>query len=106
MNIRPFRNQVLIAVLPPDSKTDGGLFLPDVAQFAERGEKPRPRRGTVLAIGAWRTTKQGLAILPDFRPGDQVIISEHSGTKLTRTIGENLRLCNVEDVLAKVDETS
>jgi chaperonin GroES len=98
--IRPLTGQALIRLLPPDEKTDGGLFLPDIAQDSPQGEKAKPRRGLVIAIGPWRTTKDGFAILPDFQPGDTVLLSEYLGTKLTRAIGESLRLCRVDDVLA------
>jgi chaperonin GroES len=100
--IRPLTGHCLIRILPPDEKTSSGLWLADVAQ--ERGEKARPRKGFVIACGPWKTTKQGYAILPDFRPGDTVLLSEYIGTKLTRAIGENLRLCRVDDVLAVVEE--
>lgn len=67
-------------------------------------EKAWPRKGKVLAIGAWRTTKAGFAILPDFKPGDTVLVNEYLGTKLTRNIGETYRLCRVDDVLAVLTE--
>lgn len=68
--------------------------------MAARGEKVRPRNGVVVEIGPWRKTKSGFAILPDIKLGDTVIISEYLTTKLNRGIGENLRLCKVDDVLA------
>lgn len=67
-------------------------------------EKARPRKGVVIAIGAWRKTKQGFAILPDFQPGDTVLVSEYLGTKMTRNIGEQYRLCRIDDVLAVLTE--
>jgi len=101
--LKPLKNQVLISLLPQDTTTAGGLFLPDVAQEASKGEKAYPRKGIVIAIGAWRQTKAGFAILPDFKPGDTVLVNEYLGTKLTRNIGENYRLCLVDDVLAVCD---
>lgn len=100
MTIRPLTNQVLIRLLPLNPLTDGGLHLPDIAQTAAQGEKARPRKGLVIAIGPWRTGKKGLAILPDFQPGQTVLVSEYTGTKLTRDLGENYRICRVDDVLA------
>lgn len=104
MQLKPLKNQVLISLLPPESKTAAGLFLPDCAQLAPAFEKAWPRKGTVLAIGPWRTTKAGFAILPDFKPGDTVLVNEYLGTKLTRNIGEQYRLCRVDDVLAVLTE--
>ena len=98
--IRPLTGQALIQLLPPDEKTDGGLFVPEIVHDNPNGEKAKPRRGIVIAVGHWRQTKEGFAILPDFKPGETVLLSEYAGTKLTRAIGENLRLCRVDDVLA------
>src|SRR4029077_6373483 len=102
--LKPLKNQVLVSLLPPDTMTPGGLLLPEIAQNASRGEKAFPRKGVVIAVGAWRTTKQGFAILPDFKPGDTVLVNEYLGTKLTRNIGEQYRLCLVDDVLAVLSE--
>jgi len=104
LKFRPLKNQVLISLLPLDTMTRGGLHLPDIVQGAGPLEKAWPRKGYVVAIGAWRTTKQGFSILPDFKPGDMVLVNEYLGTKLTRNIGENYRLCRVDDVLAVLTE--
>lgn len=103
MKIRPLTNQVLIQVLPPEDKTHGGLFLPDVAQSSPHGEKARPFKGLVLAIGPWRKTKNGFSILPDFRIGETVICTPYAGQPLSRNVGERYQLVQVDDVLATVE---
>ena len=102
--IRPMTNQVLVRALPPDTQTDSGIVLPDIAQGSTRGEKAAPIKAIVIAVGHWRTTRAGLSILPDFQPGQTVLVSEYAGTKLTRNIGENLKLCRVDDVIAVLTE--
>lgn len=104
MTIRPLTNQVLVRLLPLNPVTDGGLHLPDIAQTAAQGEKARPRKGVVIAIGPWRTGKKGLAILPDVRINDTVLVSEYTGVKCSRGIGENLRIVKLEDVLAVIED--
>lgn len=104
MSIRPLTGQVLIRILPNPPESYGGIVLPDLAFDRIPGEKAKPRRGLVIATGPWKKTKQGFCVLPDFKPGDTVLVSEYLGTKLTRAIGENLRLCRVEDVLALLTE--
>ena len=81
------------------------MFLPDCAFDTPRGERAKPVEALVVNVGPWRKTKQGFAVLPDFKPGDRVLVGAYQGTKLTRDLGENLRLCNVGDVLAVIDET-
>lgn len=103
--IKPLRGQCLIRLLPPDNTTHGGLHLPDIATESGRGEKAFPRKGLVVAVGPWRQTKQGFHVLPDFQPGQRVLVSEYLGTKLTRSIGDQLRLCRIDDVLAVLDDS-
>lgn len=103
MNVKPLTGQVLVEVLPPEDKTLGGLFIPDVAQSSPRGEKARPFKALVVAIGAWRKTKQGFAVLPEFGIGAQILCTPYAGTKLSRNIGERYQLVKVTDVLAIVE---
>ena len=101
--IRPLRGQCLVRLLPHDYRK-GSLTLPD--KYFEIGwdGKSFPRKAMVVAIGAWRTTKDGLSILPDFQPGQRVLVSTYLGTKLTREIGANYMLVRVDDVLATLTE--
>lgn len=103
MQIRPLTGQVLIQVLPSETQTETGLHLPDVAQDAPKGEKQRPFKGLVLAIGPWRKTRQGFGVLPDFRIGQTVVCTPYRGTKLSRNIGERYQLVDANDVLAIVE---
>lgn len=102
--IRPLPGQCLLQVLPPKEQTESGLYLPDISHDRVRGEKTKPSEAIVIAIGPWKKARNGFAIIPDVAPGAKVIVSFYSGTKLTREIGERLRLCSVDDVLAVVEE--
>lgn len=97
---------MLVEVLPPDDKTHGGLFLPDIAHDRIQGEKAKPIKGRVLAIGPWRKTKTGFAILPDFGIGALVVCSPYLGVKLGRTLGERHLLVRHEEVLAVLTNRS
>jgi chaperonin GroES len=101
--IRPLTAQVLVEVLPPETKTDGGLFIPDVAQKSPRGEKTKPFKALVVAIGPWRKTKQGFAVLPDFGIGHTVLCTPYAGQAVSRNIGERYQLVKSDDVLAVVE---
>lgn len=73
--IRPLKGMCLVKLLAPPRETESGLALPDV-------KHPRLEKAQVIRIGAWPTTKAGLALVPEFRVGTQVIIASESGTKL------------------------
>lgn len=101
--IRPLTNQALIEVLPNETQTHSGLFIPDQAKAGERGEKKAPFKGLVVAVGKWKTTRLGFSVLPEIQPGQKVLCSAYSGQALTRNIGERYRLVRVDDVLAVID---
>lgn len=105
MAVKPLTDQVLVEVLPPDTMTHGGISLPEICWDGSPEKKP-PFKAVVLAIGPWRKTKQGFAVLPPFGVGAKVLCSAYRGTQLTRNIGERYRLVKSDDVLAVVDETA
>lgn len=105
MKIRPLTGQVLVQALRPDDKTESGLFIPDIAQESVRGEKAKPFKALVLALGPWKKTKNGYGILPDFGIGHTVLCTPYAGQKLSRNIGERYQLVRSEDVLAVVETT-
>lgn len=74
--IRPLKGMCLVKLLAPPKETESGLVaLPDT-------KHPKLEKAQVIRIGAWPTTKTGLALVPEFRVGAQVIIASESGTKL------------------------
>lgn len=69
VNIKPLADRVLIEPAVAETKTSGGIIIPDNA-------KEKPQRGTVLAIGSDKlkfTVKEG----------DTVLYGQYSGTEIT-----------------------
>lgn len=98
--IRPLTNQVLIEVIPADATTHGGIVIPEDIREGSKDEKKHVVKAIVVAIGAWRKTKQGFAVLPEFAIGDTVLCSPYRGVKMTRNIGERYQLVKTQDILA------
>lgn len=105
--IRPMSGQVLLRILPPETRSKGGIELPQhrlsPEEQMERNhhpEPPPPEMAYVEAIGPWKRLKNGLAQLPPFPAGSTVLIRPSSGQELSRNVNEKLRLVRVEDVLA------
>lgn len=103
MKIRPLTGQVLVRVLKPDYRTETGLYIPDIAQGASRGEKQQPFKAVVIALGPWKKNKKGYGFLPDFGVGQTVICTPYSGQKLSWDVSGVYQLVRSEDVLAKVE---
>ena len=103
MKIVPLRGQVLVLLLPRDEKI-GEIFIPDTANDGKATREDMyvrrsARKGIVQAIGPWRMTKDGKAILPDFRKGQTVLLNDYVGQKLTHDVRDHLRLVKYDDVL-------
>lgn len=103
MPIKPLTGQVLVEELSFDNITTSGLVLPDIAADRTQGQKERPRKGRVLALGKWKQTKTGKYLLPEIKVGDLVLLNYYVGQKLTRNVSDKLFLVRFEDVLAVLD---
>src|SRR3954471_21647557 len=75
MKIRPLHDRILVKRLEEESKTAGGLFIPDTA-------KEKPIQATVVAVGAGKRDKDGKLVAPEVKPGDRVLFSKYSGSEV------------------------
>lgn len=101
MNVLPLRGQCLVEILPANLVTEAGLFIPPAAKNADDMGKLPPLRARVWRLGAWPQKPNGFCQLPEFAPGDTVLVSQYAGQKL-RYLGGRFRLVPVADVLAKL----
>lgn len=62
-------NRVLVRVLKKPERTDGGLFLPEIA-------RKQDMEGMVYEVGPGRLVKDGRRIPPMVKCGDRVLV-EH-----------------------------
>ena len=104
----PLTGQVLVLLLPHDEK-DGSIFIPEIANEARPTHdnmyvRLGHRKGIVKEVGPWRKTKQGLAVIPEIKRGDTVIMNPYAGTKLSQEANDNLRLVKVDDILATLSD--
>ena len=94
MKFRPLHDRVVVKRLEEDTKTAGGIIIPDTA-------KEKPQRGRVLAVGDGRW-EDGKRVPLGVDVGDEVIYSKYGGTDVKVGDGEVLILSE-HDILAKVD---
>jgi chaperonin GroES len=95
MKIRPLHDRIIVKRLEEDSKTAGGLFIPDTA-------KEKPIRGKVIAAGAGKRDKDGKIVALDVKAGDNVLFSKYSGTEV-KIDGEEHLIMREDDLLAILD---
>ncbi|MBL8638770.1 MAG: co-chaperone GroES [Alphaproteobacteria bacterium] len=76
MKFRPLHDRVLLERIEEDSKTAGGIIIPDTA-------KEKPMKGKIVAIGSGARDESGKIVPLDVREGDVVLFSKWSGTEVT-----------------------
>ena len=89
--VRPLHDRILVRRMEEDTKTAGGIIIPDTA-------KEKPQKGEVVAVGGGRTTEDGKKIVLEVKAGDSVLFSKYSGTEL-KINGEELLMMREDDVL-------
>ena len=87
MQIKPLADRVLVKPAPAETKTAGGIIIPDTA-------KEKPLQGEVLAVG--NGTKDEEMIL---KPGDNVLYGKYAGNEVELD-GVKYMIMRQSDVLA------
>ena len=90
--IVPLGDKVVLKRQEAESKTAGGIVLPDSA-------KDKPQKGEVIAIGDGHVRRDGARIPLTVKEGDKVIFSSYAGDEIK--IGEEeYLLLRESDILA------
>ncbi len=97
MDIKPLGDRVVIKPLEAESKTKGGIVLPDTA-------KEKPQEGKVVAVGKGKVLDSGSVQAPEVKVGDKVLYGKYSGNEITTKEGDELLIMREEDILAIVVE--
>ena len=93
LKIRPLHDRVALRRVDSESKTSGGIIIPDTA--AEK-----PQQGEVIAVGPGRT-EDGKRVPMEVKAGDKVLYGKYSGTEVTID-GQQLLILRESDILAIV----
>ena len=90
--IIPLGDRVVVKRAEAESKTAGGIVLPDSA-------KDKPQRGEVIAIGDGHVKRDGKKTPLTVKAGDRVIFSSYAGDDIN--VGEDeYLLLRESDILA------
>ena len=93
MNIQPLGDRIVVKPLEAESKTKGGIVLPDTA-------KEKPQEAKVVAVGKGKVLENGTLQPPEVKVGDKVLYGKYSGSEITTKEGEELLILREEDILA------
>ena len=90
MAFRPLHDRVLVRRIEADTKTAGGIIIPDSAQ-------EKPSEGEVVAVGPG-TREDGAFVELDVKAGDRVLFGKWGGTEI-KIDGEDLLIMKESDIM-------
>jgi len=91
MKFRPLHDRVLVRRIEEDSKTPGGIIIPDTAQ-------EKPQQGEVVAVGPGARGEDGKIQPLDVKKGDRILFGKWSGSEV-KIDGEELLIMKESDIL-------
>jgi chaperonin GroES len=94
MKIEPLDDRIVVEPMEAESKTKGGIVLPDTA-------KEKPQKGKVISVGPGRVTDEGKRIAPSVKKGDKVVYARYGGSEI-EIDGKEYMILRESDILAKI----
>ena len=95
MKIKPLHDKVLVKRVDEETKTAGGIIIPDTA-------KEKPSEGIVEAVGNGFRTEDGKILPMSVKVGDRVLFAKWGGTEI-KLGGETRLIIKESDILAVVE---
>jgi chaperonin GroES len=95
MKIRPLADKVLVERLEAESKTAGGIVLPDTA-------KEKPQKGKVVSAGKGKMLDDGKIKEMSVKKGDVVLFTSYAGTEI-KIDGKEYLIMDESDIMAVIE---
>ncbi|MEW6640092.1 MAG: co-chaperone GroES [Pseudomonadota bacterium] len=95
MKFRPLHDRVVVKRIDADTKTAGGIIIPDTA-------KEKPFQGEIVAVGPGGRDEAGKLIPLDLKVGDVVLFGKWSGTEV-KIDGTDLLIMKESDILGVLE---
>lgn len=90
-----FDDRVLVKPGEAETKTAGGIIIPDTA-------KEKPQKGTVVAVGKGKYAEQTGNLIPvPVKAGDVIMYGKYGGTEITID-GTDYLIMRSSDILLKL----
>jgi chaperonin GroES len=95
LKIRPLNDKIVVKRVEAESKTKGGIVLPDTA-------KEKPKEGVVVSLGHGKLLENGSRAQFQVKEKDRIIFSSYAGTEV-KVEGEDFLVLSEDDVLAVIE---
>ena len=94
MAFRPLGDRVLVKRVEEESKTKGGIIIPDTA-------KEKPQEGEVVSVGPGARDDKGVVNALELKAGDRILFGKWSGTEV-KIDGQDLLIMKESDIMGVV----
>ena len=91
MKLKPLHDRVLVKREEQDTKSAGGIIIPDTVQ-------EKPMEGKVIAVGSGTRSQDGKVTPLDVKAGDKILFGKWSGTEVTID-GDELIIMQESDIM-------
>ncbi len=91
MQVRPLQDRVLVQRVEEETKTAGGIIIPD-------NNKEKPAQGKVVSVGPGHRLQDGTIRALDVNEGDTILFGKYSGTEV-KVEGNDYLIMREEDIL-------
>ena len=91
---RPLHDRVVVRRVESESKTAGGIIIPDTA-------KEKPQEGEIIAVGSGARDEAGKLVPLDVKAGDRILFGKWSGTEV-KLNGEDLLIMKESDIMGVI----
>ena len=95
MKFRPLHDRVLVKRLDSDTKSAGGIIIPDTAQ-------EKPMEGKVISVGPGTRGEDGKMHKLDVKKGDRILFGKWSGTEV-KIDGDDLLIMKESDIMGIIE---
>ena len=95
MAFRPLHDRVVVQAVESESKSAGGIIIPDTA-------KEKPSQGKVISVGPGARDGDGNLVALELKKGDTVLYGKYSGTEV-KIDGKDMLIMRESDVMGIVE---
>ena len=96
MKIRPLSDKVLVERLEAETKTAGGIVLPESA-------KEKPQRGKIISIGKGKLLDDGSRSELQVKKGDEVLFTSYAGSEV-KLDGKEYLIMDESDIMGIIEK--
>ncbi len=97
MKFRPLHDRVLVKRVESETKTAGGIIIPDSAQ-------EKPMEGEVVSVGTGNRDESGKLIPLDVKSGDRILFGKWSGTEV-KMDGTDYLIMKESDIMGIIENS-